>query len=90
MRRVNCAAGGSAAYHRWYARHRQAKQALLAGDISAAEEQMARIPAFFRSERLVRYTEFCALAQSDTEEALEGSGRIVEESDEPLRSAMEE
>ena len=81
------------AYHRWDARHRQAEQALLAGDISAAAEELARIPVFFRSERLVRYTELCALAQSGTEQALEtaleGIGRIAEESDEPLRSAME-
>ena len=86
-------AGGAVAYHRWDARHRQAEQALLAGDISAAAEELARIPAFFRSERLVRYTELCALAQSGTEQALEtaleGIGRIAEESDEPLRSAME-
>ena len=87
-------AGGAVTYHRWDARHRQAEQALLAGDISAAAEQLARIPAFFRSERLVRYTELCALAQSGTEQALEtaleGIGRIAEESGEPLRSAMEE
>lgn len=86
--------GGAVAYHRWDARHRQAEQALLAGDISAAAEQMDRIPAFFRSERLVRYTELCALAQSGTEEALEaaleGIGQIMEESGEPLRSAMGE
>lgn len=37
-------AGGAVAYHRWDARHRQAEQALLAGDISTAAEQPGAHP----------------------------------------------
>ena len=85
--------GGAAAYPGWDTLRRQAEQEILAGNIPAAAERLDRIPALFRPEGLVRYTELCELARSGTEEAceaaLEGIGQILPESSEPLRPAMQ-
>lgn len=74
--------------------YEQAEQYILAGNISAAAENLGQVPSFFRSQKqLAGYTELCKLAQSATEKnykaALDGILQILNSSSDLLKSAIQ-